>query len=200
MSDGHIVRGMHIPVKHGRKVADELGILVFVDELIDQIRLGDAPVVSGCLLDVLPQEDLRHPADDVAEGFDGVAFAGHADLRRYLPLDDHRGVDAVAGAFIPVVVIDVHGALGLRGEQGGRMVVADAGPVCTRDDHAMRVEQVDLVAQHVLDVGHDRLGDMLVNLHVVASSLVCFWYMYHFATGTHPVSCSVEHCRKSLKG
>ncbi|MEE1295448.1 MAG: hypothetical protein UHD09_01025 [Bifidobacterium sp.] len=84
---------------------------------------------------------------------------------RHLVLDDHGRVDAVARAGIGVRVVDDDGAHLRGGERGRRVVRAHARGVGAGDDGAVRVEEVDLVAQHVLDVRHDHRGRALVDLH-----------------------------------
>lgn len=176
-ADGDAMACVHVPFQRRAEVTDELGVLMHADQLVDQVGLEDAPVVPRRLLDVLMQQDLGHLDDHIAERLDAFALAGHADDGGDAAVDQHRRIDAVPRAPVGVVVVHDDAAPGRRRDGGRLMVLPDARRIGARDDGPMGVEQVDLVPQHSLDVGHDRRGDGLVDLHGIDGN----WYAYQSA-------------------
>lgn len=176
-ADDDAVPRMHVPFQRRAEITDELGVLMGANQLVDQIRLEDAPVVPRSLLDVLVQQNLGHLDDHIAKRFDTLAFTGHADDGGDASIDQHRRIDAVLRALVGMIVVHGDASTGRR-RNGGRLVVlADACGIGAGDDGPVGVEQVNLVPQHALDVGHNRRGDGPVDFHDIDGN----WYTYQFA-------------------
>ena len=134
-------------------------------ELLDEARETCPLVEPRHLIPALPDEDLGHLLDDVAEGLDLGAFPSDADDGDDRVVEEHGDVDAVLGALVLVLVIDGDGLLGADDESGSVVARADARVVCAGDYRARCVEQVDLVVDDVLEIRDNRLCDLRIEFH-----------------------------------
>lgn len=163
-------RYRQVDIERGRQIGDEILIVVLRYQQIDEIRHHHALIETCDLLDVFPNQYFRHFGDHDAEWLDFVPLAGDADDRDNRIAEHDRCVDAVAGAYELIIAIHCHGPFPLRRETRGIVEGADARCVGAGDHFAVRIKEIDIVADNALDVLNNGLRYARVYVHDV---LVC---------------------------
>ena len=94
----------------------------------------------GDLDPVFPDQNFGHFLDDIAKGFDFGFFSGDSNDGDDFIIEEDRQIDAFAGAFKLVVVLDGQGFFHPSRFEGARMTGAYPDFIGTGDNGAGGVE------------------------------------------------------------
>ena len=158
-------RQIKIDAQHGRETFVVRNIPAAVGQCRDQRITHGPSIESGQLVEMLADQYLGHFLQYGAERFNLIALAGNADHRYRLAVELHRHVDAVPGAGESMLVIHAHGLFAGDGQSRTVMPGTDACGVGAGDDDAAGIEEVDFVAQRILEMRHDVGGDIRIDFH-----------------------------------